>query len=77
MASTWVTVPSRFRCKGGEITKPFRIPRSGVLQLTIDTDACDGLPNHVRYLEHVQVGNGSGSDVCVCVCARNCTCINK
>ena len=55
MASNWVTVPPRYRCEGGLITQPFDIPSTGVLELTIDTSACDGLANHVRYLEHVQV----------------------
>nr|CAB3264713.1 CiPC2 Neuroendocrine convertase 2-like [Phallusia mammillata] len=54
MASTWKTVPARFRCEGGLIETPFNIPSDGALELTIDTDACDGKPNHIRYLEHVQ-----------------------
>ena len=56
MASKWRTVPPRFRCQAGVIDKPIDIPSSGALELTIDTDACGGLPHHVRYLEHVQVG---------------------
>ena len=56
MAKSWVTVPARFRCKGGVISQPSEIPTAGALELNIDTDACDGSPNHIRYLEHVQVG---------------------
>uniref|UniRef100_H2YJQ6 Neuroendocrine convertase 2 n=1 Tax=Ciona savignyi TaxID=51511 RepID=H2YJQ6_CIOSA len=54
MASTWTTVPPRYRCEAGVIEQPFDIPSDGVLELTVDTTACDGKQNHVRYLEHVQ-----------------------
>ncbi|XP_078490234.1 neuroendocrine convertase 2-like [Ciona intestinalis] len=54
MAKTWTTVPPRFRCEAGVVEQMFDIPSDGVLELTIDTDACDGGNNHVRYLEHVQ-----------------------
>ena len=56
MASNWKTVPARFRCHGGLIEQPNEIPENGVLVLKINTDACAGRQNHVRYLEHVQVG---------------------
>uniref|UniRef100_S4RXA1 Neuroendocrine convertase 2 n=1 Tax=Petromyzon marinus TaxID=7757 RepID=S4RXA1_PETMA len=31
------------------------VPGQGRLVLTVDTDACEGRADHVRYLEHVQV----------------------
>lgn len=54
MAKTWKTVPNRFRCTAGIVKGINNIPQDGVLRLTIDTSACGGDDNHVRYLEHVQ-----------------------
>ncbi|CAK8694255.1 unnamed protein product [Clavelina lepadiformis] len=54
MAKTWSTVPPRYRCEAGVVVGNFPIPSDGALTLEIDTNACDGKFNHVRYLEHVQ-----------------------
>ncbi|XP_032804422.1 neuroendocrine convertase 2 [Petromyzon marinus] len=55
MARDWRSVPERFHCKGGSITSARAVPGQGRLVLTVDTDACEGRADHVRYLEHVQV----------------------
>ncbi|KAK7815818.1 hypothetical protein U0070_025278 [Myodes glareolus] len=54
MAKDWKTVPERFHCVGGSVQNPEKIPPTGKLVLTLQTDACEGKENFVRYLEHVQ-----------------------
>jgi len=54
LAKEWKTVPARFHCDGGSITKMSRIPLKGSLTLKLDTKACEGLDTQVDYLEHVQ-----------------------
>ncbi|MEJ1278826.1 proprotein convertase subtilisin/kexin type 2 [Cricetulus griseus] len=54
MAKDWKTVPERFHCVGGSVQNPEKIPPTGKLVLTLETNACEGKENFVRYLEHVQ-----------------------
>nr|XP_039249340.1 neuroendocrine convertase 2-like [Styela clava] len=54
MARDWTSVPGRYRCNAGTTNQQYAIPSDGVLEISLKTDACAGLFNHVRYLEHVQ-----------------------
>uniref|UniRef100_UPI00358E6463 neuroendocrine convertase 2-like n=1 Tax=Myxine glutinosa TaxID=7769 RepID=UPI00358E6463 len=54
LARSWRSVPERFHCRAGMISRPSSIPPFGTLRLTITTDACTGRPDQLRYLEHVQ-----------------------
>ncbi|KAJ8365919.1 hypothetical protein SKAU_G00147500 [Synaphobranchus kaupii] len=54
MAKEWKAVPERFHCVAGSVQEPRKIASDGKLVLTIDSDACQGKDNFVRYLEHVQ-----------------------
>ncbi|XP_002731580.1 neuroendocrine convertase 2 [Saccoglossus kowalevskii] len=56
-AKNWKAVPERFHCTGASYTEEAEIPsnREGKkLRITLNTDACKGQENDVRYLEHVQ-----------------------
>ncbi|KAF6736979.1 Neuroendocrine convertase 2 [Oryzias melastigma] len=54
MAKEWKTVPERFHCVAGSIQEPHKIQSGNKLVLAINTEACEGKDNFVRYLEHVQ-----------------------
>uniref|UniRef100_A0A8C6UH03 Neuroendocrine convertase 2 n=1 Tax=Neogobius melanostomus TaxID=47308 RepID=A0A8C6UH03_9GOBI len=54
MAKEWKTVPERFHCVAGTIQENHKIQSGSKLVLAIDTEACQGKDNFVRYLEHVQ-----------------------
>ncbi|XP_048864262.1 neuroendocrine convertase 2 [Brienomyrus brachyistius] len=54
MAQEWRTVPERFHCVAGSVQETHSFHSSSKLLLAIDTDACQGKDNFVRYLEHVQ-----------------------
>ncbi|KAK7901860.1 hypothetical protein WMY93_018629 [Mugilogobius chulae] len=54
MAKEWKTVPERFHCVAGTIQENHKIQSGSKLILVIDTEACQGKDNFVRYLEHVQ-----------------------
>ncbi|KAG5672797.1 hypothetical protein PVAND_002890 [Polypedilum vanderplanki] len=54
LAKQWRTVPPRYHCEAGSITKLQPIPATNSLVLKIDTNACRGSDTEVNYLEHVQ-----------------------
>uniref|UniRef100_A0A3Q2NQA2 Neuroendocrine convertase 2 n=1 Tax=Fundulus heteroclitus TaxID=8078 RepID=A0A3Q2NQA2_FUNHE len=54
MAKEWKTVPERFHCVAGSIQEPHKFQSGNKLVLAINTEACQGKDNFVRYLEHVQ-----------------------
>ncbi|CRL07391.1 CLUMA_CG020365, isoform A [Clunio marinus] len=54
LSKQWQTVPPRYHCEAGTITKLQEIPSSRSLLLRIDTSACRGTDTEVNYLEHVQ-----------------------
>ncbi|KAI3363258.1 hypothetical protein L3Q82_011894 [Scortum barcoo] len=54
MAKEWKTVPERFHCIAGSIQETHKIQSGNKLVLAINTEACQGKDNFVRYLEHVQ-----------------------
>ncbi|XP_078001023.1 neuroendocrine convertase 2-like isoform X2 [Glandiceps talaboti] len=56
-AKNWETVPERFHCTGASYKEKTAIPSNEndeKLRLVLNTDACDGQENSVRFLEHVQ-----------------------
>uniref|UniRef100_A0AAQ4QQ15 Neuroendocrine convertase 2 n=1 Tax=Gasterosteus aculeatus aculeatus TaxID=481459 RepID=A0AAQ4QQ15_GASAC len=54
MAKEWKTVPERFHCVAGSIQETHKIQTGNKLVLVINSEACQGKDNFVRYLEHVQ-----------------------
>lgn len=54
LARGWKTVPNRYHCSAGTISKAYTFSTRQSLILSIDTDACKGQENQVNYLEHVQ-----------------------
>ncbi|KAF3842016.1 hypothetical protein F7725_023967, partial [Dissostichus mawsoni] len=54
MSKEWKTVPERFHCIAGSIQDVHKVQSGNKVLLTINTDACQGKDNFVRYLEHVQ-----------------------
>jgi len=54
LAKIWKTVPARFHCEAGGISKVLPIPSNQSLYLSIDTKACAGADTEVNYIEHVQ-----------------------
>lgn len=54
LAKKWQTVPPRYHCEAGDVTKLYEIPYEDSLVLSIDTNACKGTDTQVNYLEHVQ-----------------------
>uniref|UniRef100_S4RXA2 Neuroendocrine convertase 2 n=1 Tax=Petromyzon marinus TaxID=7757 RepID=S4RXA2_PETMA len=52
---TFPPLRSRSPCRCVPCVPCSAVPGQGRLVLTVDTDACEGRADHVRYLEHVQV----------------------
>uniref|UniRef100_A0AAY4DEQ1 Neuroendocrine convertase 2 n=1 Tax=Denticeps clupeoides TaxID=299321 RepID=A0AAY4DEQ1_9TELE len=54
LSKEWKTVPERFHCVAGSVQETHKVQSGEKLVLSINTDACQGKENFVRYLEHVQ-----------------------
>ncbi|CAH1790843.1 unnamed protein product [Owenia fusiformis] len=54
LALNWKSVPERFHCTAGSVKGKYAFNSSVAIVLTIDTDACLGQDNEIKYLEHVQ-----------------------
>ncbi|XP_014666816.1 PREDICTED: furin-like [Priapulus caudatus] len=52
-ALNWTNVPSQQRCEVPAISARSKIRPFDFIRVTIDTNGCDGMHNHVQYLEHV------------------------
>lgn len=53
LARDWQRVPDQHICSSEGIQEPLEIPSSGVLQVTIHSDGCQGESNAIQNLEHV------------------------
>ncbi|KAL7023276.1 hypothetical protein ACKWTF_012545 [Chironomus riparius] len=54
LSKQWRTVPPRYHCEAGSITKIQKLTTTTTIKLQIDTNACIGSDTEVNYLEHVQ-----------------------
>ncbi|XP_064489756.1 neuroendocrine convertase 2-like [Ornithodoros turicata] len=54
LAKIWKTVPARYHCEAGSISKPSEFRANHSLLVHIDTDSCAGMDTEVNYVEHVQ-----------------------
>lgn len=54
LARNWTKVPPQHICeiRSRDVDKP--IPMNGKITVYLDTDGCEGVLDHVKYLEHVQ-----------------------
>lgn len=54
LARNWTKVPPQHICeiRSRDVDKP--IPMNGKITVYLDTDGCEGVSDHVKYLEHVQ-----------------------
>ncbi|XP_064600512.1 neuroendocrine convertase 2-like [Liolophura sinensis] len=54
LAKDWKTVPERFHCTAGTISEKRAFSTGNPVRFHINTDACEGKPNEINHLEHVQ-----------------------